>query len=270
MISKYNHNSLTWVDLEYPKPEEIAYIIDEYSIPSPLEEEITSITTLRAKIKASAGFVFVSFIFPNISHSDNKVFDNKISFIIDEDIVITIHDKPVQALTEFLNNLEMDVAVLDELHINNNSLLVFYLMKSLYVSLKDQLIINNKEIKELENEIIGTKSKNISKLIYNKNCVLIKIDKCLNSNERILKHLSSYLTQVFGDNFEYYISLIINEHSETKDMIGEQAKSFGNLYNISNLMLIDHNNRKLKILTRLLIVVLLIIILMFLYVFSNI
>lgn len=269
MISKYSHNSLIWIDIESPKEEELLYLIEEYSIPSSIEEEIRK-KTLKSKTKMSSDFIFLSLNFPQILHSENKIEDNKIIFIIHEEFIVTIHEEKIEALNEFLNNLEMDTTLPEELKITNNGLLFFYLIKNLYINLKDQLIVNNNEIKDLEGKIIGIKNKNISKSIYNKNYILIKIDQCLNSHGRVFEYLEESLIATFGEKFEYYISLIKNEYSEIKDMVSDQGKNFTNLYNISNLMLIDQNSKKLKIITRLSILSLIIVILTFLYVFSNI
>ena len=40
MISKYNNKGVTWIDLEDPSEEEFHYIIDLYSIPRVIEEEM--------------------------------------------------------------------------------------------------------------------------------------------------------------------------------------------------------------------------------------
>lgn len=269
MISKYSHNRLLWIDLETPTEEELTYLLEEYQIPVQIEEEIRS-KTLKTKVKFSNETVFASFYFPKILHTDNKFIDNKVIFVVCEDVVVTIHDKPTDAIGEFLNNLEMDSAILDKLKITSNGLMAFYLIKSLYVNLKEQLVINSAAIKELENKIVSNKNKNISKLIYNKNYLLIKMDKSLNSNERILKEFFEKLIDIFGDNFVYYQSVIKNEHSEALDMVSEQGKNFTNLYNIMNLMLIDKNSKKLKFLVKLVILSLIVSIITFLYVFSNI
>lgn len=269
MISKYSHNQLLWIDLESPTEEELIYVLEEYRIPRLIEEEIRS-KTQKTKIRSSEDIIFASFYFPKILHNDNKIIENKVIFVVCKDIVLTIHDNPIDAIGEFLNNLEMDSAILDELKITNNGLMTFYLIKSLYVNLKEQLVINNNGIKEIENKILNPKNKNISKLIYNKNYLLIKIDKILNFNERILKSFFDNLINIFGHSIEYYSSVIQNEHTDIKDMLNEQGKSFNNLYNITNLMLIDKNSKKLKILVKLVFLSLIISLITFLYVFSNI
>lgn len=269
MISKYSHNQLLWIDLESPTEEELIYVLEEYKIPQYIEEEIRS-KTQKTKIRFSEDAIFSSFYFPKILHNENKIIDNKVMFTVCKDIVLTIHDKPIDAIGEFLNNLEMDSAILDELKITSNGLMTFYLIKSLYVNLKEQLVINNNGIKEIENKILNPKNKNISKLIYNKNYLLIKIDKTLSSNERILKSFFDNLINMFGYGLEYYSSVIQNEHSDVKDMLSEQGKNFNNLYNITNLMLIDKNSKKLKTIIKLVFLSLVISVITFLYVFSNI
>lgn len=269
MISKYSHNSLKWIDLESPQEEEIFYIIEEYSLPSLIREEI-QIREKESRIKTNSGFIFLSLDFPQIINKDDRIINNKISFIISNNFIITIHDKPIRALSEFLNNLEMDTTIPEDLRIHNNGLLFFYLVKSLYVDLKEQLIINKEQMNDLENKVIGNKYKNISRFIYYKNQIIIKTYTYLNSHEKIFETLPQSLIQIFGEKIEYYASLIINEYSEIKIMVQQQEKNFINLYNINNLILIDKNNKKIKNLTILLILSLIITIINFLYVFSNI
>lgn len=270
MISKYSHNSLVWVDVEFPKEEELFYVMEEYSVPESIEIEIIS-KKKDSKTRIYSNLIFISLSIPDILCENNKEVDSKIIFIITNRFIITIHDEPIEALGEFLNNLEMDTTLPEELRINNNSLLFFYLIKSLYVDIKDKLITNKIQIKELEDKLIDKKkNKNISKLIYEKNQTLIKTGKCINSHENVFKDLPQYLMQMFGEQYNNYTNIIINEYSEIKNMLNKQEQDFINLYNINNLMLIDQNNKKLKLLTRLSILSLVAVILTFLYVFSNI
>jgi len=87
MISKYSHNSLIWIDLESPKEEEIFYIMEEYSIPAPIEEEIR-IKSKESKTKLYSGLVFISLDFPQVLNDNNKILDNKIIFIINNNFII--------------------------------------------------------------------------------------------------------------------------------------------------------------------------------------
>lgn len=269
MVSKYSHNSLLWIDLESPKKEELVYVIEEYSIPLEIEQEIR-FKNIEYKTKLYSGFIFVSLDFPYISNSENKISSNKIIFIINNNFIITIHSEPIEALKEFLKNLEMDTTLPEELKIKNNGLLFFYLIKNLYIDLKEKLIIEKANLKEISDKVIENKQKDISKIIYKKNHILIKLDQCLNFHKRILETLPSFLIRIFGEQFEYYTNTIVKEYSETRTLLDQQERNFANLYNFSNLIIINKNNKKLRLLTRLSILSLLIALLTFLYVFSNI
>jgi Mg2+ and Co2+ transporter CorA len=107
--------------------------------------------------------IFISLDVPLILNENNKEIDSRIIFIITNSFIITIHDEPMEALGEFLNNLEMDTTLPEELRIKNNSLLFFYLIKNLYINIKEKLATNKIQIKEIENKYtiyVDTKKNN--------------------------------------------------------------------------------------------------------------
>ena len=69
MISKYNNKGVTWIDLEDPSEEEFHYIIDLYSIPRVIEEEMRT-RNKDVKTKLIAGFISTSFDFPRIPDTE--------------------------------------------------------------------------------------------------------------------------------------------------------------------------------------------------------
>jgi len=158
MISKYSHKELTWIDLESPLEEELVYIIEEYYIPSSIEEEMRA-KTEETKTKLYSDFIFTSLYFPQILHGENKIINDKIVFVTNDNFVLTIHDRPIQALHEFLNNLEIDTTIEEKLEIKNNKLLFAYLLKSLYVNLQEQLVANDIQIRGLKKQIIKNNKK---------------------------------------------------------------------------------------------------------------
>ncbi len=269
MISKYSHKELTWVDLETPSEEEILYVIEQYSIPLSIEEEMR-IKNEESKTKLNSGYIFSSLYFPQILSKENIVQKNKIDFIINNNFVLTIHDKPVEAFSEFIKNLEIDTTLPEQLQIKHTDLLSFYLIKSLYLNLKEQLSQNENYIKEIENKINKSKTKNTPWLIFKKNQILIKMEEIIGSHDKVLDTMSKYLIQIFGDKFENYSSIITEEFIKVKLIIASQNKSLINLYNLNNLILIKQNNRKIKLLIALVVTSLVVIISIYLYVFNHI
>jgi hypothetical protein len=148
MISKYSHKSLVWTDLESPKEEEISHIIEEYSIPKSIEEEI------KNEFKDDIINIDYDFIF---IHLENII------FIVNDNFVLTIHPKPIPAFFKFSKELELDIATDEKLKINTHKLLFAYLLKSLYKNqnkdLPKNLPVDNQELQNLKIQLIQKNKK---------------------------------------------------------------------------------------------------------------
>ena len=161
MISKYNHKELTWVDIESPKEEEITHILEEYSIPSFIKDEIM-LKSGEQKIDLDRDIIYISFNFPQMLFNEEIV--NKIVFIVSDDFVITIHNEPIQALKTFSKEIELDIINEEKLKINNNKLLFAFLIKSLFINSQKQLVIECINVLNLKNKILN-KNKKLKLLI---------------------------------------------------------------------------------------------------------
>lgn len=160
MISKYNHKELIWIDLESPSEEEIFHIIEQYSIPLYIKEEIM-LKTHEDRINLDNDFIFASLYFPQAEGSENR--DNKLIFVVSNSFILTIHNEPMQALNIFSKEMELDIITEEKLKISNNKLLFAYLLKSLYINSQKQLVMNYIQIKSLKKQLLKKSKK--SKLL---------------------------------------------------------------------------------------------------------
>lgn len=156
MISKYNHKELIWIDLESPSEEEIFHIIEQYSIPLYIKEEIM-LETHEDRINLDNDFIFASLYFPQAEGSENR--DNKLIFVVSNSFILTIHNEPMQALNIFSKEMELDIITEEKLKISNNKLLFAYLLKSLYINSQKQLVMNYIQIKSLKKQLLKKSKK---------------------------------------------------------------------------------------------------------------
>jgi len=176
----------------------------------------------------------------------------------------------MEALSEFLKNLEVDSSLDEKLNILDNGSLFYYLVKSLYVSLSDQIIENGICNKDIENQIIEGKNRKLSEPLYLKNQMLINLKESISSHEKTFKNLPVFLIQLFGDRFKYYLNIMKDNLFDVTSLVIRQEKNINSLHNTYNLILTDRNNQKIKNLTTLIIISLVLSVLTFLYVFFNI
>ncbi len=269
MISKYSHKELTWIDLEASSEEEILYVIEQYSIPLSIDDEIRA-KNEESKTKLNNGYIFTSLYFPQILIKENKVLNNKLIFIINNNFILTIHENPIEAISEFLKNLEIDTTLPEQLQIKHTDLLSYYLIKNLYLNLKEKLLLNNIEISKIEDNIINKNNNDLSVLIFKNNQTLINIEQTLGSHKKILELMSKYLVQIFGEKFESYSSVITEEFYEINLIINAQVKNLNNLSIINNSNLINKYAKKFKLSILISVITLILVISTFIYVISNI
>ena len=157
MISKYSHKSLSWIDIEAPQEDEISHIVDLYSIPDYVKDEII-LTSSEDRIRIDFGYIFASLEIPSALSSNIK---NKIILVVSDNFVLTIHNEKIHGLNKFSKELELDIIV--EEKIVNNKLLFAHLLKNIYMGSYQQIADNSIKIKNLKNQIIQ-KNKKIKKL----------------------------------------------------------------------------------------------------------
>jgi len=157
MISKYSHKELIWIDLESYKEEELTHIFEEYSIPEKTKEMV-SLKSLEYNIDIDDDFIYISSYFPQILNEDKDT--NRIIFIVKNNLVLTVHNKPIEAFSSFSKEMEMDIIQGEKSKINNSNILLSYLLKNLFLKQEEQLIANHLEIKKLEEKIIQKNKRN--------------------------------------------------------------------------------------------------------------
>lgn len=151
MISKYSHKGLTWVDLESPSEEEISHIIELHSIPRYIEDEI-KINRNEDKISIDDDFIFAFLGIPHALSIEGK--NNKVIFVVKNDLVLTIHDNPIHAFDKFGKEMELDIIVEEKSKIKNNNLLFAHILKNLYLNSEIQSVLSELKVKNLENIIL--------------------------------------------------------------------------------------------------------------------
>lgn len=135
MISKYSHKQLIWIDLEKPNTKELEYVLEEYFIPDYIKNML-KIKEVEDKIYSDNEYIFTQLPFLSL---DNLPSDN-LTFIVNNDFIISIHNNPTNYLTNFFKEIELNI-ISNKLVIDNNRLLFTYLLKSLYTDSEKQLIV---------------------------------------------------------------------------------------------------------------------------------
>ena len=146
MISKYNHKDLNWIDLESGTKEEINHIMEEYSIPSNIQEKLNG-NDKEDRFEMNYDYIYASI-------------NNRITFIVSDRFLISIHSDPILAFTTSSKELELDMVSIEK--INNNKVLFAHLLKNLFKNRETEISSYFNQVEKLKNKI-STKNKIIKK-----------------------------------------------------------------------------------------------------------
>ena len=248
MISKYNYKGLTWVDLESPTEDEIRHIMEEYSIPVLVAEEIHS-KSLQSKVDLYPNFIYLILHFPYLSHHKNNSTEKEIDFIVGKDFIITSHYEFIEPLHEFTKTFEVDAILEKRIDVDHAGFLFFHLIKTMYVHSRYQLNGINSQLKDAENKIFeGTEAKMVA-IISNINRTLLDFRQALRFHNEVLNSFESSTKQFFGEKFSYYSSSIISEYNKTQSMLDSHKEILDDLRDTNDSLLANKTNETMKILT---------------------
>lgn len=152
MISKYNHKNLNWIDLESGTKEEINHILEEYSVPKNIIEKITK-NDKDGIFELNHDYIYASI-------------DNKITFIVNDNYIISIHDEPILAFNASSKELEIDMITIDK--ISSNKILFAYLLKNIFKNREEGLSSSYTQIEQLKKKVLLK-----NKIIKNRNILII-------------------------------------------------------------------------------------------------
>jgi magnesium transporter len=248
MISKYTYKGLTWIDLESPKEEELLHIMDEYSIPPVVGEEMKNLS-LQSKVDLYPNFIYLILHFPEISHEGYRSVEKEIDFIVGKEFIITTHYEPIDSLHEFSKTFEVDAILEKRMDVDHAGFLFFHIIKSLYVHSRRQLDTVNYLLKDVERKIFeGTEGKMVA-TISNINRTLLDFRQAIRFHKEVLGSFELAGKHFFGDKFGYYISAIISEYNKTQSTLDSHKEILDDLRDTNDSILANKTKETMKILT---------------------
>jgi len=248
MISKYNYKGLTWVDLESPTEEELSHIMENYSVPMLVAEEIRT-ASLQSKVDLYPSFIYLILHFPQLSYKGDKCIEKEIDFIIGNDFIITTHYEPINVLNEFSKKFETDVILEKNLDIDHARFLFFHMIKSLYAHSRDQLHSINLTLKDTENKIFEGKEGQMVSTISNVNRMLLDFRQALRFHKEVLDSFDKSSQKLFGEKFGFYVASIINEYNKTQSILDSHKEILDDLRNTNDSLLANKTKETMKVLT---------------------
>lgn len=248
MISKYTYKGLTWIDLESPTEEEILHIMEEYSIPILVSEELHN-RSPQSRIDLFPNFIYLIMHFPRVSHHRNKGVEQEIDFIVGSKFIITTHYEFIEPLHEFSKTFEVDAILEKRIDIDHAGFLFYHLIKTLYKHSRYELNDMNSLLRETEKNIFDGQESKMVVTISNINRTLIDFRQALRFHKETLNQFEFVAKKFFGENFSYYLTSIISEYTKTQDILDSHKEILDDLRDTNDSLLASKSTQTITLLT---------------------
>ncbi len=248
MISKYTYKGLVWVDLESPTENELLHIMEEYSIPILVTEELHN-RSPQSRVDLFPNFIYLILHFPRISHSGDKGVEQEIDFIVGNKFIITTHYEFIESVHEFSKTFEVDAILEKRIDVDHAGFLFYHLIKTLYIHSRYELNELNILLQDTERKIFEGKERDMVVTISNINRMLIDFRQALRFHKEALDTFEMAAKKFFGEKFGYYLSSIISEYTKTQDILDSHKEILNDLRDTNDSLLASKSNETIKMLT---------------------
>jgi magnesium transporter len=248
MISRLVHDSITWVDLEAPTPEEVAEIGREFKLDLFITQELT-IPSMKPRVEIRPEFLYASLHFPAFRHTHGSSPSQEVDFVVGKRFIITTHYETIDPIFDFAKAFEVAALVGKKGSALHGGHLFFEMVRRLYGGTHDELEDINVNLTRIEKEIFAGNEQQMVASISEESRKLLNIKRILTPHRDILESFELASEKLFGEDFPLYVKAMLAEYFRVFERTQAYFDSVVELRETNNSLLTTKQNEIMKILT---------------------
>mgnify|MGYP001591395002 CR=1 FL=1 len=247
MLSRYEHSSVTWVDLENPTGDEVRRVMEEFSLTHFVAEELL-LPTQKPRVEFHGEYLYTILHFPALRHT-HKTSEQEVDFVVGRDFLITTHYDTIDPLHKFAKVFEVD-SVLDKGGLGEHGgYLFFYMLRRLYKSVEHELDLVHGDLLHIEEHLFSGHEVRMVKAISQCARDLLNLRQTIEPHRDILKTLQSEGAAFFGDEFVPYLRSLENDYYRLHNHIMRQTDTLHEVRETNNSQLSTKEGETMRVLT---------------------
>lgn len=249
MIQRYTHDTLEWIDVCNPTPEEVREIMESCSVdPVLLSDVRTPTPQSRSQAYTSDSAVKLTLDFPVVKHADTHK-SHEIKFIVSKKHLITIRYEDITAFHQFAKEFEVLSLVKKVGKKAHAGHLFIACMDQLYRGLESKLDYIDARIEEIDDLVFQGKERQMVTEISLLNRRLISFQLALSSHKHVLTDVEPFLTKLLGTSFDAYVKDLQNYFEHLSERLYSLNQTLTELRETNNALLTTKQNEIIKNLT---------------------
>ena len=245
MISRYTAHGLTWIDLESPTAEETMHIVEEFSLPKLVGQEMAD-HTLRSKVDLYSDFLYLILHFPTISRDSTPAKDQEIDFVIGKNFLITVRYELVERVNDFAKMFEIENTRSDTTVPRHGGFIFMQMMKDFYRKSLHELEGLTQTIKNIEQQIFESHEASTVRRISATSRKLLDFKQSIRYHNEVLHSYESASKRLFGEEYGYYAEVITSEYRKVDSLLENHRDVLAELQRTNDSLLTSKSNEIMK------------------------
>lgn len=244
MLARYEHQGITWIDLENPTPDEVRSLMNEYGIDHLVAEEML-VPSTKPHVEFADNYMFAVLHFPALRHTHHSL-EQEVDFIVGMNFIITTRYDMIDPLHKFSKVFEVN-SILEKSNLGDHAgFLFFYMLKKLYKSVEHEVEYVRHELSVIEEHIFYGDEKRMVTAISRSARDLLNLRQTIEPHRDILHTIESESVTFFGQEFAPYLRAILNEYYRVHNHVMRNTESLHELRETNNSLLTTKQNETMK------------------------
>lgn len=249
MLARYQHGSVTWVDLVSPTQEEVRALMEEFGLEPHVAEELLT-PTMRSSVDVYGAYIYLVLHFPAFKHTHTVASrPQEVDFIVGDEWLITTRYDTIDPLHRFAKIFEVN-SVLDKSDFGKHASNVFFAMlMKIYQSLSDELDYIGDRLEEAEDAIFGGAEKEMVVELSNIGRDILNFKQALAPHTDVLESLAETRDTFFGNESEQNMERVSSDYFRLRNHLEGHNASLCELRETNNALLTTKQNEIMKLFT---------------------
>ncbi|MDO8523682.1 MAG: magnesium transporter CorA family protein [bacterium] len=249
MVSRYEYEGVTWIDIENPTADEIGDVAQEFSLGSLLPQELLA-PTLKPRVDLYPEFVYTVLHFPAVRQTHGAAETQEVDIVMGKDFVITVHYDTIPAIYDFARSFEAAMLLKHRAGAKfHTGHVLLELAERLYQGVENELESLEDTVIVIEQKIFSGYEREMVMAISSVSHELLNQKRVLVTHKEVLESLEQIGVSLFGESFGNYFRAMSAFHFRVYNHALALSDTVMELRSTNDSLLTARQNEVMRILT---------------------
>ncbi len=248
MITRHQHNSITWIDVNEPTADEISELASEFSLDHGCIEQLADPNS-RSKSENFGDHNLIILHFPDHPSMKSGIERVELDCVIGHNFLITVHYQNLDSITEFSQMFESyDLITKHKTTTIQPMDILHDILRTFYHGMRAEITTITGELDEIEERIFTGNEEAMVQRISILRRKLIDIKHATRFHAEVLQSLMKFQVMI-GDTKTVIHDMIMTQYYKMQDALEADLEIIRELRETNDSLLTAKNNNVMKRLT---------------------